>query len=109
MTRRTALLGTALLLIGARTLWAHEGHTHKTMGTVTMRHENHLEVKMRDGKTKTFTLNEKTVFLRAKQKLSDKELKVGDRVVVEADGKTPTIAKVVNLSTTAPATSATKK
>jgi hypothetical protein len=37
---------------------AHEGHPHKVMGTVTMRHENHLEVKATDGKTSTVTLTE---------------------------------------------------
>ena len=36
---------------------AHEGHEHRIMGTVSMRHEFHLEVKATDGKTTVLTLN----------------------------------------------------
>ena len=61
MTRRFILgvLVVAVLTI-PRYARGHEGHVHKVLGTVFMRHENHLEVKATDGKTSTITLNEKT-------------------------------------------------
>lgn len=80
---------------------AHAGHAHKVMGTVTMRHENHVEVKTKDGKTVMITLTEKTTFARGKQKVDEKALGVGDRVVIELDGKDPLAAKAVTLGTAA--------
>jgi hypothetical protein len=77
---------------------AHEGHAHKVMGTVTMRHDNHLEVKTKDGKTVTITLNEKTSIVRGKQKLDLTALKEGERVVVDVgNGKAPMTARQVKL------------
>lgn len=81
MTRRIFLVLAAVLLVpmlGA----AHEGHAHKTMGVVTMVHENHLEVKDAKGKATTFTLDAKTRVRRAKTILKAGDIKVGDRVVV---------------------------
>jgi hypothetical protein len=82
---------------------AHEGQAHKVIGTVTMRHENHLEVKATDGKTSTITLNEKTKILRGKTKVKIDEIKPSERVVVTAmetknkDGKTMMIATQIRL------------
>jgi hypothetical protein len=82
---------------------AHEGHVHKVMGTVSMRHENHLEVTTTDGKTSMITLNDKTKILRGKVKVKADDIKTGERVVVSAtetkdkDGKTTMIAKEVRL------------
>lgn len=85
MTR--PLIVTAVLLgalsIPTRTL-AHEGHVHKIMGTVSVRHENQLEVKATDGKTSAITLNEKTKILRGTAKATVEDIKTGDRVVVSA-------------------------
>ena len=85
-------------------VYAHEGHAHKVMGTVSMRHENHLEVKETDGgKTVTITLNEKTKILRGKAKATAADIKPGERVVVTAtetkgkDGQTLMIASEVRL------------
>ena len=83
---------------------AHEGHAHKVMGTVTMRHDNHLEVKATDGKAVTITLNEKTRILRGKTKATADDIKPGERVVVTAtetkgkDGQTTMIASEIRLS-----------
>jgi hypothetical protein len=83
--------------------FAHEGHAHKVMGTVTTLHENHLEVKATDGKTSTITLNEKTKILRGKAKVKVDDIKPGERVVVTAtetkgkDGKATMIASEVRL------------
>ena len=80
---------------------AHEGHAHKVMGTITMRHENHLEVKTKDGKTVTITLSEKTAIVRGKQKVDLEALKPGERVVVDVgNGKAPMTARQVKLGAT---------
>jgi hypothetical protein len=73
------------------------------MGTVTMRHENHVEAKGADGKTSTVTLNEKTKILRGTAKVTAEEIKPGERVVVTAtqtkdtDGKVSMVATEVRL------------
>jgi hypothetical protein len=83
---------------------AHEGHAHKVMGVVTMRHDNHLEVKTKDGKTVTITLNEKTAVVRGQQKLGVDALNAGERVVVDVgNGKEPMIAREVKLGAAADA------
>lgn len=74
------IFGLALML--GPVVLAHEGHDHKVMGTVSMIHENHLEVKDKDGKTVTVTLNEKTKILRGKQKATKAAIKEGERIVV---------------------------
>jgi hypothetical protein len=85
-------------------VYAHEGHEHKVMGTVAVRHDNHLEVKATDGKAVTITLNEKTKILRGKTKATADDLKPGERVVVSAtetkgkDGQTTMIASEIRLS-----------
>jgi hypothetical protein len=82
---------------------AHEGHVHKVMGTVAMRHGNHLEVKATDGKTAMIALNEKTKILRGKAKVKVDEIKPGERIVVTAtetkgkDGKTSMVATDIRL------------
>ena len=107
MSRRTilAVALVALLTIPAYA-WAHEGHAHKVMGTVTARHENHLEVKGTDGKSTTMTLNEKTKVLRGNAKATAEEIKPGDRVVVttvetKENGKTTIVATQIRLGAAA--------
>jgi hypothetical protein len=94
------ILGAALVAALAIPVYAraHEGHAHKVMGTVTMRHENHLEVTSKDGKTVTITLNEKPSVLRGKQKVALDALQPGERVVVDVgNGKAPMVARQVTL------------
>jgi hypothetical protein len=84
-------------------VYAHEGHAHKVMGTVALRHDNHVEIKATDGKNVTITLNEKTKILRGKAKATADDIKLGERVVVTAtetkgkDGQTTMIASEVRL------------
>lgn len=104
MSRRFAI-GAALVAALAVPAYVrgHEGHAHKVMGTVAVRHENHLEVKASDGKTSTVTLNEKTKILRGKTRVTVDEIKPGERIVVTAtemkgkDGKTSMVASEVRL------------
>src|SRR5262245_57450348 len=88
---------------------AHEGHVHKIMGTVSMRNDNHLEVKATDGKTSAITLNENTKILRGRTKGTAEDIKPGERIVVTAtetkgkDGRMAMIATEVRLPAEAPA------
>ncbi|MBI4888668.1 MAG: hypothetical protein HY824_16340 [Acidobacteria bacterium] len=63
--------------------WAHEGHAHKVMGTVSSVDGPHLMVKTTDGKTVMVMLDAKTKITQGKAKLDAAALKVGDRVVAE--------------------------
>src|ERR1051325_9138417 len=62
---------------------AHEGHTHKVMGTVASVQGAHVEVKTAEGKTVMVMLDDKTAITQGKTKLQAADLKVGDRVVAE--------------------------
>ena len=63
---------------------AHEGHEHRIMGNVSMRHEFHLEVKATDGKTTVLTLTDKTKVRRGDAVVMLDSIKPGERVVVTA-------------------------
>ncbi|HYU77525.1 MAG TPA: hypothetical protein VEK56_00985 [Vicinamibacterales bacterium] len=81
MTRLFAL-ALAAVLVAPPLVFAHEGHAHKVMGTVSTIHENHLEVKTKDGKVSTHVLDPKTKILRGKAAAKLADIKPGDRVVV---------------------------
>lgn len=108
---RKALVVVLAAVVMTPWVLAHEGHAHKVMGTVSVIHENHLEVKGTDAKTSTFTLNEKTKILKGETVVKAADIKEGDRVVVTAaeekgaDGKTILVAKEVRLGTPARARS----
>jgi hypothetical protein len=81
---------------------AHEGHTHKALGTIASVQGAHVEVKTTDGKTLTVMLDKDTAITRGKDKLEAAALKVGDRISVDyMEEKTMMMAKAIKLSTTA--------
>ena len=80
--KRFIALALAAILLGPVSLAAHPGHSHKTMGTVSAIHENHLEVKDAKGAVTTFALEPTTKIRRAKAKAAAGDIKVGDRIVV---------------------------
>ena len=87
---------------------AHEGHAHKVMGTISAITDSQIEVKGTDGKTVVIALDAKTVYRQGKAKADVKMLKVGERVVVEAEqakGAKVMTAKTVQIAA-APTTSA---
>ena len=104
MTRRDFCLVAAALALPV-SLGAHPGHAHRTMGVVTMIHENHLEVKDTQGKATTFTLNAKTRVRRGKTILTPADIKTGERVIVvhneskDKDGKPVVTVTEVQLGT----------
>ncbi len=103
------IIAVVIALLGApvATSFAHEGHEHKIMGTVSMRHEFHLEVKATDGKTTVMTLTDKTKVKRGDATAALDSIKQGERVVVTAvetkgkDGKTALVATEVRLAASA--------
>jgi hypothetical protein len=84
MKRSIAVVLIVLVATQVAAVLAHEGHEHKIMGTVSMVHENHLEVKMKDGKSSVVTVNDKTRILRGTATAKLEDIKNGERVVVTA-------------------------
>ncbi len=80
---------------------AHEGHIHKSLGTVASVQGNRVEVKATDGKVITVMLDAKTTVTRGKVKLDAAALKVGERVSMEYLEQKPTnVAKAIKLGET---------
>ena len=75
-----ALAGALLIPTAAR---AHEGHTHKVMGTVSSIDGKNVMVKTTDGKTVTVVLGAKTKITQGKKTVDATALKVGNRLVAE--------------------------
>jgi hypothetical protein len=80
---------------------AHEGHTHKALGTITSVQGEHVGIKTNDGKTITVMLDQKTTVTRGKDKLDPSALKVGERVSVEyMESNKMMMAQAIKLGTT---------
>jgi len=106
-TRRVVAVAAAFALLLSVGAFAHEGHPHRFLGTLSAVHGSQLEVKTTDGKTVVFTLDAKTVIQQGRAKADVKELKVGERIVISAlpvaGGKVMTAINV-QLRALAPAT-----
>ena len=85
MKRRLAtVLALAALSLGSGVrLFAHEGHEHKVMGTVTMAAADHVMLKDKDGKDVTVKVTKDTR-VKAKPAVKVEDIKVGSRIVVTA-------------------------
>lgn len=93
-----------IALVGALAVpvvgWAHGGHTHKVMGTVSSVQGNHVEIKTTDGKVVMVMLDQKTAITRGKAKLDPTALKTGERVSVDyTQAKDMNMATAVKLGT----------
>ena len=99
----------ALTLALVAPVLAHEGHTHKVLGTVASVQADQIEVKGTDGKVVTIALDAKTAITRGKDKLDAAALKIGERVSVDyTQAKNTNTAKTIKLGT-APAPAPAKK
>jgi len=99
------LAALVLAVLAPAATFAHPGHEHKLMGTITAIDGSKVSMKTTDGKDTTFTVTPTTSFKRGKAKGAQSDLKVGLRVVVNAgDGAEPLKAKEVQY--TAPTTTA---
>lgn len=102
---RIAVIALVLALIAPAAAWAHEGHAHKVLGTIAAVSDTQLDVKTTDGKTVAVVLDAKTVYRQGKVKTDTKMLKLGERVVVEAEqaaGAKLMTAKTVTMAVPTP-------
>ena len=98
------LAAVVLAVLAPAASFAHPGHEHKIMGTITAIDGNKVSMKTTEGKDATVTVTPTTTFKRGKAKGAQSDLKVGLRIVVNAgDGAEPLKAKEVQYgeSTTA--------
>ena len=99
------LAALVLAVLAPAATFAHPGHEHKMMGTITAIDGNKVSMKTTEGKDATFTVTPTTAFKRGKAKGAQSDLKVGLRIVVNAgDGAEPLKAKEVQYA--APTTTA---
>ena len=99
MNRRTFVLALTLAAPALTPAFAHEGHDHKLLGTVTEVAADRLVVRAtKDGAISSIAIVATTKITRGKTKLGVADLKVGDRVVVNiGSGKAPLTAKAVQV------------
>jgi hypothetical protein len=99
-------LGLVVALAVPVASWAHAGHAHKVMGTVSSVEGSRVSVKGTDGKVVVVVLDAKTAITRGATKVTAAELKAGERVSIDytQTNKTNT-ASAVKLGT-APAAAA---
>jgi hypothetical protein len=97
MNRRAFVTALAFTALPAASAFAHEGHDHKLLGTVTEITAQQLVVRAtKDGAVSTIAIVATTKITRGKAKIAATDLKVGDRVVVNiGNGKAPLTAKAV--------------
>ncbi|GIW41950.1 MAG: hypothetical protein KatS3mg076_2527 [Candidatus Binatia bacterium] len=72
------------LFLGASSVLAHEGHTHKVLGVVRDVTADAIVVEESSGKKVTVLLGEKTRYRKGEKAATRDEIHVGDRIAVEA-------------------------
>lgn len=98
MPRRIALVAAVALVLGTPATWAHDGHAHTVMGTVTALDAKTVKVKTPSGEVLSIAITGKTSVLRAKRKVVIAEVQVGRRVVVDiGNGEDPLIAREIQV------------
>lgn len=105
MTKRIALVAAVALALAGSAAWAHEGHVHTIMGTVTALDAKLVKVKTPSGEVLSIGITDKTSVLRAKRKVAIAEVQVGRRVVVDiGNGEDPLIAREIQIGAAQAAT-----
>ena len=85
MNRRLMIaMCAAILWASPPAAFAHEGHDHKVMGTLTQAAADHVRVKTKDGKEVTIQVTTATRVVRGQQPVKLAEVEPGTRVVVTA-------------------------
>ena len=88
----------AACVVVPASLYAHAGHVHKIMGTVTARDAKHVDVKTPSGEVLSIAVNNDTKVIRAKKKVAFDDVQTGRRVVVDiGDGEDPLVAREIQL------------
>ena len=85
-----------LLLLAATAAFAHAGHHHKYLGTVTSMHDDQVTIHTTDGHDVTFAIVKTTEFKRDDADAKRSDMTVGIRVAVEMqlDGKSARVVKI---------------
>ena len=96
MRKLTALF----IFLVAATAFAHAGHLHKYLGTITAIHDDQVVIHTTDGKDVTFVVTKETAFKRGDADAKRADMTNGMRVSVELalDGKSATVVKLGNPS-----------
>ena len=98
--KTTLIAAVIVVLLFVAPVLAHEGHTHKVLGTVANVQANQIEVKGTDGKVLTIVFDAKTAITRGKDRLDATALKIGERVSVDyTQAKKTNTAKTIKLGT----------
>ena len=98
MRVKIRLLAIGFLAFCAAGAFAHDGHIHRIMGTVTARDAKHIEVKTPSGENLSIAITPKTTATRDKRKVALSEVQVGRRVVVAiGNGEDPLLAGEIQL------------
>ena len=102
MTKWIGALTVAAMVALPGVTSAHEGHTHKVMGTVASVQGSGVQVKGTDGKVIAITIDGKTAITRGKAKADVTALKVGERVSIDyvQDKNKLNTAKAIKLGQT---------
>jgi hypothetical protein len=108
-SRGIAVLAALIITVGLPlTAFAHEGHPHKILGTVTSATADRLVLKTRDGKEQTIAIASSTRLVKDKGAATAADLAPGTRVVVTAiTTKGETTAKEIRIGVAAPVKPAT--
>jgi uncharacterized protein DUF5666 len=91
----------AAIMLAGGVAFAH-GDAEHVRGTVTNITDTAITVQVSVKETRTVTVNAKTMVMKGASHLSLKDLKVGDRVILDVDKKS-SVATEVKLATSAPA------
>ena len=98
MIRRAGIFAVILATLATGGAWAHDGHAHMIMGTITARYDDRVEVKTPGGEILSIAIDEKTSVVRGKRKVDVAEVQTGRRVVVDiGNGEDPLIAREIQL------------
>jgi len=93
MTRKLTFL---LLLLAATTAFAHAGHVHKYLGTITSINGDEVVIHTTDAKDVTFVVTKATAFKRGEKDAPRADMAAGMRVSVQlaTDGKSALVVKM---------------
>jgi hypothetical protein len=96
----SVVIALLFILAGPMHTFAHEGHVHKILGTVTKIDGQHVTLKTTAGKTEVVMLDAKTAVTRGGAKADAAAIKVGQRISVDAmQEKDMMMAQTVKLAT----------
>lgn len=96
-----------VMTMAAAVLAFAHGEAEHVLGTVTKITDTAITVQTTGNKTRTIATNAKTMIMKGAQHLSMKDVKVGDRVVVDVD-KEESFAEMIKLGSAPAKTAPTK-